>query len=91
MAATGIMPFLQGHSIGKNSIWVDTCPLMIKIPQTLSIQGCINDLSKPSSSLNCQSHLLLLQAELLSQIDHPNIVDYYGEAIGEHQYAIVTG
>lgn len=30
------------------------------------------------------------EVELLSQIDHPNIIDYYGEASGDHKYAIIT-
>ena len=32
------------------------------------------------------------QVEILSQLEHPNIIEFYGEASGEHdEYVIVTG
>ena len=33
-----------------------------------------------------------LQVEILSQLEHPNIIEFYGEASGPNsQYVIVTG
>ena len=43
----------------------------------------------------CYIHVYLLplnQVEILSQLEHPNIIEFYGEASGEHdEYVIVTG